>query len=47
MKCIKKKDEAKRMNNEEAADLVKNKGWKYVPKSSWKSSSEAKVADPE
>lgn len=35
-KCIQKGDEVKRVRDDEARELVDNKGWKYIPKSEWK-----------
>jgi hypothetical protein len=36
MKTIKKNDEIKRISDKEAPDMI-GKGWKYCPKSEWKS----------
>lgn len=36
MKTIQKKKEIKRVSDDMAYKLVKNEGWKYIPKSVWK-----------
>ena len=36
MKTIKKNKKIQRAKDAEAENLVKNKGWKYCPKSEWK-----------
>lgn len=36
MKCIIKDSEIRRVSNENAKDLVTNKGWSYISKKRWK-----------
>lgn len=36
MKCIIKGSEIKRVSNENAEELVSNKGWAYISKKQWK-----------
>ena len=36
MKCIIKDSEIKRVSNENAKELVSNKGWAYISKKRWK-----------
>ena len=36
MKTVKKNKSIKRVSDKEAENLVKEKGWKYCPKSVWK-----------
>lgn len=36
MKTIKKNKNIKRVRDEEAENLVKGEGWKYCPKSEWR-----------
>ena len=38
MKCIKKNDVITKVSDEEAHVKVNKHGWKYVPKSEWKTS---------
>ena len=36
MKCIKHGEQIKRVSDEQAFEMVANKGWAYCPKSEWK-----------
>lgn len=36
MKCIKKHGEIKRVSDDQAHQMVAEKGWNYCPKSEWK-----------
>jgi hypothetical protein len=36
MKCVSKDNEIKRVSNENAEDLVNNKGWSFCSKKCWK-----------
>ena len=36
MKCIKHGEKIKRVENDQAFEMVHDKGWKYCPKTEWK-----------
>jgi hypothetical protein len=36
MKCVKKHGEIKRVSDDQAFEMVKQKGWEYCPKHEWK-----------
>ena len=36
MKCIKKHGKIKRVSDDQASDMVSEKGWEYCPKHEWK-----------
>lgn len=42
MKTVQKGTEIKRVNDEEADLMVKNRGYKFVPKSAWKEATRPK-----
>lgn len=42
MKCIKKHGKIKRVSDDQAFDMVKEKGWEYCPKREWKEQGKTK-----